>query len=131
MKILKYKGYSATTEFDPKARLFHGHIIDLNDVITFQSQDAAKLEEEFRVSVDTYLEFCRELGQDPEKPYSGTFNLRIPPELHRRAHIRAAEENMSINAFAIHAIEKMIEDKQNQHIRTGKNKPEKTHVKTT
>lgn len=109
MKTLRYKGYSATTEFDPEAKLFHGHVIDLKDVITFQSQDAAKLEKEFQISVDTYLEFCQELGQDPEKPYSGIFNLRISPELHHRAHVRAAEEDMSINAFAAYAIERMIE----------------------
>jgi len=108
MKTLKYKGYSATVEFDSEAMLFHGHVVDLKDVITFQSQDAAKLEEEFHISVDTYIEFCEELGQDPEKPYSGIFNLRIPPELHHRAHVRAAEENMSINALAAYAIERLI-----------------------
>ncbi len=110
MKVLRYKGYSATAEFDPEARVFHGHVIDLNDVITFQSQDATKLEEEFQISVDTYLEFCQEIGQDPEKPYSGIFNLRIPPELHRLAHVKAVAENISINALVTQAIQRTLED---------------------
>jgi predicted HicB family RNase H-like nuclease len=32
-----------------------------------------------------------------ERPYSGEFKLRIPPELHRALAIRAAEENVSLN----------------------------------
>jgi predicted HicB family RNase H-like nuclease len=32
-----------------------------------------------------------------ERPYSGMFKLRIPPELHRALAIRAAEENVSLN----------------------------------
>ena len=32
-----------------------------------------------------------------ERPYSGEFKLRIPPELHRALAIKAAEENVSLN----------------------------------
>jgi predicted HicB family RNase H-like nuclease len=32
-----------------------------------------------------------------DRPYSGEFKLRIPPELHRALAIRAAEENVSLN----------------------------------
>ena len=34
-----------------------------------------------------------------EKPYSGKFQVRIPPELHRRLAIQAAEENVSLNRY--------------------------------
>jgi predicted HicB family RNase H-like nuclease len=34
-----------------------------------------------------------------EKNYSGKFQVRIPPELHRRLAIQAAEENISLNRY--------------------------------
>lgn len=105
MSTLKYKGYTATVEFDPEAMIFYGHVVDLNDVITFQSQDARELEGEFRESVDDYLEYCKELGQEPERPYSGRFNVRITPDLHRMACIRAAEEGISLNRLVARGIE--------------------------
>ncbi len=41
-------------------------------------------------------------GQEPprpfsERPYSGEFKLRIPPELHRALAVTAAEQNISLN----------------------------------
>lgn len=32
-----------------------------------------------------------------ERPYSGEFKLRIPPHLHRKLAIEAAEQNVSLN----------------------------------
>lgn len=83
MKILKYKGYAGVVEFDPDDKTFFGRVIDLEDVITFESRDVTRLEAEFQVSVDAYLEFCEDLGDEPEKPYPRKFNVRISPELHR------------------------------------------------
>ncbi|MDB9446710.1 type II toxin-antitoxin system HicB family antitoxin [Anabaena sp. CS-542/02] len=34
-----------------------------------------------------------------ERSYSGKFQVRIPPELHRRLVIEAAEENVSLNRY--------------------------------
>lgn len=115
MNTLKYKGYTGTVAFDPDAKLFHGHVIDLNDVITFQSQDATKLEEEFHISVDTYLEFCEELGDEPAKPYSGKFNVRISPELHRLASVKAVRKDMSLNTFVAYAIEAAVAKDSKSH----------------
>jgi predicted HicB family RNase H-like nuclease len=50
--------------------------------------------------------WCNEDGVEPEKPYSGILNLRMKPELHRRAAIRAKKNGVSLNRF----IEKAIED---------------------
>jgi len=55
---LQYRGYTGHTEFDDEARLFHGEVIDLRDVVTFQGTGVEELEEAFRDSVDDYLEFC-------------------------------------------------------------------------
>jgi len=118
MKTLKYKGYTGTVEFDPDDKTFYGRVIDLKDVITFESQDATKLEEEFQISVDAYLEFCEDLGDEPEKPYSGKFNVRISPELHRLASIKAIEENISLNTFVAYAMETAVKKESKQYVET-------------
>lgn len=62
--MLKYKGYTGRAKFDDEAGLFHGELLDLRDVITFQGTSVEKLEKEFRDSVDDYLEFCKERGEE-------------------------------------------------------------------
>lgn len=61
--MLQYKGYTGHVEFDDEARFFHGEVIDLRDVVTFQGTSVEELEEAFRDSVDDYLELCRGLGE--------------------------------------------------------------------
>ena len=102
---MKYKNYTAKATFDEKARIFHGEVIDLQDTITFQSNRADRLEAEFHKSVDEYLAFCKQMGRNPEKPFSGRFVLRIPPDLHHRLAALAAEEDKSLNEVIV---EKLI-----------------------
>ncbi len=73
--MLQYKGYTGRVEFDDEARLFHGEVIDLRDVVTFQGTSVEELEGAFRDSVDDYLEFCEECGVDPDRPFSERFML--------------------------------------------------------
>lgn len=95
--MLKYQGYSGIVEYDSDGRIFTGEVIGLRSVITFQGRTADEIEASFRESIDVYLEMCKEDGVAPEKPYSGRFNLRISPELHRKIAQRAAVERKSLN----------------------------------
>jgi len=97
--IIDYKGYTGKIEFDDEASIFHGEVLDLSDVITFQGTCVDDLRQAFEDSVDDYLEFCEELGREPEKPYSGNFVLRVDPKLHRELTVRAKSENMSLNQW--------------------------------
>jgi predicted HicB family RNase H-like nuclease len=96
---MKYKGYEAIVEFDDEAEIFHGEVINLRDVITFQSDNAKELRQAFQESVDDYLEFCKERGEEPEKPFSGKLMLRINPELHKTIAIKAKKEGQSLNSW--------------------------------
>lgn len=97
--MLKYKGYTGRVEFDDEAGLFHGEVIDLKDVVTFQGRSVEELENAFRESIDDYLEFCAERGEEPDKPFTGRLMLRLPPELHRQAFVRAQREGKSLNQW--------------------------------
>jgi len=97
--IIEYKGYSGKVVFDDEAGIFHGSVIDLRDVITFQGTCVEDLRQAVADSVDDYLEFCAELGREPEKPFSGKFVVRIEPALHREITIKAKAENVSLNQW--------------------------------
>lgn len=93
-------------EYDDEERIFSGVVINVKTVITFQGVSVDELEKEFHNSVDDYLEWCKEDGVAPEKPYSGRLNLRLTPETHQKAAIKARMYGMSLNSF----IEKAVVD---------------------
>lgn len=99
--MLTYKGYSGHVEFDDEARIFHGEVLDLNDVITFQGRSVDELEEAFRDSIDDYLEFCAERGEEPDRPFSGRLMLRVPAEMHRGLWVEAKRLGKSLNQLIV------------------------------
>ncbi|HKI36256.1 MAG TPA: type II toxin-antitoxin system HicB family antitoxin [Gemmataceae bacterium] len=96
---MEYKGYIGRVEFDDDARIFHGEVINTRDVITFQGSSVDELLKAFSDSVDDYLAFCKERGEDPDKPFSGQFVTRISPELHRKIHYAATLSGKSLNGW--------------------------------
>jgi predicted HicB family RNase H-like nuclease len=103
---LTYKGYTAgPIEFDDEAGLFSGTVAGMRDVVHFAGRTADELSQAFRDSVDDYLVWSAERGKPPEKPYSGRFPVRVTPEQHRKAALRAAEEGVSLNAWIAKQIE--------------------------
>lgn len=101
---MDYKGYIADVNFDSEAHIIHGEVINTRDVITFQGKTVEEIETAFKESVDDYLAWCHEEGILPEKPYSGKFNLRISPELHKEIAITAKRLKISLNRFVEKAV---------------------------
>lgn len=94
---MEYKGYIGTVQFDEEAEIFHGEVINLRDVITFQADSVEGLKKEFQASIEDYLEFCVVRGEEPEKPFSGKLTLRLEPDLHRKIYIQSKKANKSLN----------------------------------
>ena len=105
---LEYKGYCTRIEFDADAMLLHGKIEGINDLVTFESKESSRIEAEFHAAVDDYLDFCKEVGKEPEKEYRGLFNVRIQPGLHRRLATEAVRKNISMNALVEQAISSYV-----------------------
>jgi predicted HicB family RNase H-like nuclease len=97
--MMKYKGYFGDVHFDSEAKLFHGEVIGLKDIITFQGKDVHQLEQAFKDSIEDYLAWCQERGEQPEKTYSGNVRLRMNPDLHADLALEAARKNMSLNSL--------------------------------
>jgi len=105
---MKYKGYCGQVSYDEEAKLFHGEVVGLRDVITFQGTSVDELEQAFKDSVDEYLDFCKELGRAPEKPFSGKLLLRLPPEIHERVAYEAKRSGISLNAWLRQGIQRLL-----------------------
>lgn len=101
--MLEYKGYFGTVEAD--AGIFVGRVAGLRDVITFEGATFPEVEQAFRDSIDDYLAFCTQRGEPPDRPYSGKIPLRVSPETHRRAAMRAQAAGMSLNQWIAQQIE--------------------------
>ncbi len=106
-----YKGYTGTIEFDEQSLVFHGRLVGIRDIVTFEADNARDLVAAFRDSVDDYLEFCAQKGKDPQKPFSGHLSLRINPDLHRKAVETAATQAKSLNQWIADTLSEATRDK--------------------
>lgn len=107
--MFEYKGYTGTIDTaDTETGLFTGSIVGIQDVVTFEGKTIPALQKAFHDSVDDYFEFCKELKELPEKPYSGRFVLRLTPDLHRRVSEAADAAHVSLNSWIVAAVEQRL-----------------------
>lgn len=107
---LKYKDFIASVEFSFEDNVLHGKLEGITDLVTFEANNVTDLKKSFKEAVDDYLDFCKEVGKEPMKPFKGSFNVRIGKTLHKKAFQMATAKQMSLNQFVQHAIEKEIDD---------------------
>jgi predicted HicB family RNase H-like nuclease len=64
-------------------------LLGIQDIIGFHADNVAALRTAFEEAVEDYLDVCEKIGKSPEKPVSGKILLRVPPEIHATALIKA------------------------------------------
>lgn len=111
-----YKGYTAKIEYDPQDMVLVGRVESIRDVVTFYATDVDALEREFHTSVDEYIAFCKERGDEPEKPFSGRILLRCPGELHKEIATAARAEKVSLNAWLVEAAKRRLNDAEERSV---------------
>jgi len=104
MNSIEYKGYLGIVEFSPDDMVFHGKIHGINDLVTFEATTVERLLSAFHEAVDDYLDICERYEKNPEKAYSGQFNVRIESSLHRQLSINAAKQGVTLNQCVAHAL---------------------------
>lgn len=102
--MLNYKGYSGYVVYDDEAHIFHGEVVGIRAVITFQGTSVNEIEQSFKDSVDDYIDWCKKRGKEPEKAISGKFNLRMPPDVYIKVAANAAQQGMSMNSYIINKL---------------------------
>lgn len=113
---LTYGGYVGSIEASIEDECLHGRILFIDDLITYEGDTIAALKSSFEVSVDRYLAHCERIGKSPNKPYSGTFNVRIGPELHKQAAQAAYKAGLRLNEFVTNAVRQSVEMVSGIHI---------------
>ncbi|MCF6158049.1 MAG: type II toxin-antitoxin system HicB family antitoxin [wastewater metagenome] len=104
--ILTYKGFIGSVHFSAEDKVFHGKVEGIDDLITFEGSTVDELINAFHEEVDDYIRLCRERGKEPLKSYKGSFNVRISPELHKKAVERAKTLGITLNKLIQRAVEK-------------------------
>mgnify|MGYP006305305715 CR=1 FL=1 len=107
--VLEYKGYYGSVEFDSRDEQLHGRLIGISDIISYEGQSVEELKKDFRAAVDDYLDTCREMDREPEKPFSGRLMVRMPRELHAAVSMKAKEHGESLNAWIVETLSRAAE----------------------
>ena len=105
---MEYKVYVGSVEFSEEDALFFGKVLGVRALISYEGENARDLVEDFHSAVDDYLELCAAEGVEPEKAYKGSFNVRISPELHKKAAIAAMAKQISLNRFVEESIVRAV-----------------------
>ena len=105
---LSYKGFVGSVHFNADDEVFYGKIAGVTDLVTFEGITVAGLAASFREAVEDYLVLCRTVGKPARKSYKGSFNVRVPTSLHRRAAEQATVRGISLNRLVQQALEREV-----------------------
>ena len=114
--MLEYKGYHATIEFDADDNIFVGEVFGITDSLNFHGASVSELKKMFKQCIDNYLDLCKQIGKNPDKEYKGSFNVRIPPEMHKKAALEATRQRITLNQYVVRAIEQSFEHVDNKQM---------------
>lgn len=116
--VIQYRGYHARIDYSSEDNMLIGSVINIRDSLHFHGNSIPEITQTFHDSIDNYLEMCEALGKTPDKEYKGSFNIRIPQELHRKAALMAEEEGISLNQLIQNAIEDIVNPNKYKNVVT-------------
>lgn len=97
--IMTINNHKAIIQYDNELNLFRGEFIGLNGGADFYSDTIDGLRQEAQISLQTFLDVCKEKGIEPYQSYSGKFLIRLPKELHQKIAEVATSQGKSINQW--------------------------------
>ncbi|MGB3852335.1 MAG: type II toxin-antitoxin system HicB family antitoxin [Tunicatimonas sp.] len=107
---LEHQGFYGIVDYSSEDEVFHGKIIGINDLVIFEGDSVASLKNSFTEAVEDYITLCQEVGKSPLRSFKGSFNVRLTPELHRKAFVSASVSHISLNAFVESAIAEKLKE---------------------
>jgi len=112
MSALHYKEFQGSVDFEDGRLVIR--ILHIDDLVTTEIDSAAQAQASFEELVDDYVQTCIELKKEPCKPFKGTFNVRVSPELHRQVAMAATDNSQSMNGWISDALEYAVERQKAQ-----------------
>lgn len=67
--ILEYKGYKAEIHYDAYDHVIYGIVVGIRDSVSFHSESAIDIVEEFHSAIDDYIEMCRANSVEPDRSF--------------------------------------------------------------
>jgi predicted HicB family RNase H-like nuclease len=107
MSALQYKEFQGSVDFEDDRLIIR--ILHIDDLVTTEIDSAAQAQSAFEELVDDYVQTCKELSKEPCKPFKGTFNVRVTPDLHRQVAMAAADNSQTMNGWIADALEFAVE----------------------
>ena len=107
--VLTYKGYIGSVQFSAEDSVFFGKLEGINDLVTFEGETVRELKDAFHYMVDEHIKDCETENIPVEKSYNGSLNIRLTPDLHRKAAIFAKIRGTTLNALVKESIERRLE----------------------
>src|SRR4030065_495607 len=95
----EYKGYLGSAEFDTTTLVLVGKLLFIRHVIAYSAASPEGVRAAFEEAVEDYLATCTEVGDKPDVPCKGSFNVRVGPQLHREAALKARALGVGLNEF--------------------------------
>ncbi|VWC65423.1 HicB family protein [Burkholderia lata] len=129
-RVFEHKGYVGSIDFSLEDKTLHGKILFINDLVNYEGENLDELKKAFIEAVEFYLDTCAEEGVEPDKPCSGTFNVRIPPALHRSAQVEAARRGLTLNDFIRQSVDNELTGSRGLTIHTHEHNHTHTHSGT-
>lgn len=108
--ILQYKDFIGSVHFSTEDECFFGKIEGIDDLVTFEGQDVRGLKKAFQEAAEDYADLCRLTGKPMHKSYKGSFNVRMTPELHKKAVQKSLKLGISLNQLIRRAIEEEVKE---------------------
>jgi len=106
--MLEYKGYSGTVEYSDADKVLFGKVLGIKGLISYEGDSLRNLQLDFEGAVDDYLEMCIDNNVEPQKPYKGSFNVRVSPELHRSLAMYSISHGQTLNSAVEEAIRRYV-----------------------
>ncbi|MBA2659313.1 MAG: type II toxin-antitoxin system HicB family antitoxin [Nitrosospira sp.] len=107
--LLSYGDFQGSADISVEDDCLFGRILHIDDVVTYEANSPQELEKSFKAAVDDYLDFCKEQGHNPCKPYKGGFNVRVSPDLHKKLAYMAKKKDMSLNEIVNEALAEKVD----------------------
>ena len=103
--MMQYKDYFCSIHYNDEDKIFYGKVEYIRSLISFEGEDITSLRSSFEEAIEDYLALCREKEIDPEKPFKGTFNVRVGSQLHRQAVLFAQQRGLNLNKLVTDALQ--------------------------
>ena len=101
---LTYKGFTGSVEYNSDDHVLFGKVLFIDSLLMYHGSSVEEIEQAFKNAIDTYLLHCEKNGKEPNKPYSGSFNVRTSSDLHRQAAQLAYKEKTSLNDIVVKSL---------------------------